>query len=234
MVRRIRASDIPAWSDLFDLVPVSVIVTDVAGMVVHWNHHAARLFGWAREEALGHSIFEFTVGPEESEIAEAIMAQVTAGEPWEGEFAAQRRDRSKVLIRIVDAPLFDADGAVVGVMGISVDVTSLSGLAQRETLDRLTKAVGDIPGIVADANTMSAGLDAELLTPRQRQVTALLLHGLRVPTIARRLGISESTVRNHLSAIFHRLGVHSQRAVVEWFRPHHEHRLRSAPDSRGE
>jgi DNA-binding NarL/FixJ family response regulator len=39
-----------------------------------------------------------------------------------------------------------------------------------------------------------------------RRVTA----GQRVPTIARELYVSQSTVRNHLAAIFQRFGVHSQ------------------------
>jgi DNA-binding CsgD family transcriptional regulator len=34
--------------------------------------------------------------------------------------------------------------------------------------------------------------------------------GKRVPTVAKELYISQSTVRNHLAAIFERFGVHSQ------------------------
>jgi DNA-binding CsgD family transcriptional regulator len=53
------------------------------------------------------------------------------------------------------------------------------------------------------------------LSAREREVAALLGAGLRVPTIARRLFVSQSTVRNHLSNIFAKVGVASQAELTE-------------------
>lgn len=53
------------------------------------------------------------------------------------------------------------------------------------------------------------------LSARQWEILSRLLRGERVPTIAARLYISQSTVRNHLSQIFRRLGVHSQEELLE-------------------
>jgi DNA-binding CsgD family transcriptional regulator len=39
-----------------------------------------------------------------------------------------------------------------------------------------------------------------------------------VPGIASTLGISPHTVRNHLKAVFRKLGVHSQEALLELLR----------------
>jgi DNA-binding CsgD family transcriptional regulator len=44
------------------------------------------------------------------------------------------------------------------------------------------------------------------------------LRGKRVATIARMMFISQSTVRNHLSAIFERFGVHSQAELLALLR----------------
>jgi DNA-binding NarL/FixJ family response regulator len=52
--------------------------------------------------------------------------------------------------------------------------------------------------------------EAASLTPRQWEVLRRVTAGQRVPTIARELYVSQSTVRNHLAAIFQRFGVHSQ------------------------
>jgi len=52
------------------------------------------------------------------------------------------------------------------------------------------------------------------LTPRQWEVLTRLLRGERVATIAEELFVSESTVRNHLSAIFEHVGVHSQAELM--------------------
>lgn len=53
------------------------------------------------------------------------------------------------------------------------------------------------------------------LTARQRQIVALLDAGYRVPLIAQRVFLSQGTVRNELSAIYRKLGVHSQQQLVE-------------------
>jgi len=52
------------------------------------------------------------------------------------------------------------------------------------------------------------------LSPRERQVITLVGEGLRNKEIARRLCISESTVRHHLSSIFSKLGVAERLELV--------------------
>jgi len=56
------------------------------------------------------------------------------------------------------------------------------------------------------------------LTVRQWEVLNRLLRGERVPTIAADLFVSQSTVRNHLSTIFERFGVHSQPELLKLLR----------------
>jgi DNA-binding CsgD family transcriptional regulator len=60
---------------------------------------------------------------------------------------------------------------------------------------------------------------AEALTKREEDVLLLLLDGRRVSSIARSLYLSEHTVRNHLKAIFRKLGAHSQTELLDRFRP---------------
>jgi DNA-binding CsgD family transcriptional regulator len=52
------------------------------------------------------------------------------------------------------------------------------------------------------------------LTPRQREILALLVDGERAKHIAARLTISETTVRNHIRAILRALDVNSQLEAV--------------------
>jgi DNA-binding NarL/FixJ family response regulator len=58
-------------------------------------------------------------------------------------------------------------------------------------------------------------------TPREREVVALMLQHHRVPAIARQLGISAATVRNHLKSVFKETGTHSQQELLDWLRPAH-------------
>jgi DNA-binding CsgD family transcriptional regulator len=58
-----------------------------------------------------------------------------------------------------------------------------------------------------------------VLTRREKDVLQLLLEGHRVSSIARRLHLSPQTVRNHLKAIFRKLGAHSQVELIDSLRP---------------
>jgi two-component system response regulator DesR len=52
--------------------------------------------------------------------------------------------------------------------------------------------------------------DRALLTDRERDILRLAMRGLPNPQIAQALHLSPGTVRNHLSAIYRKLGVHSR------------------------
>ena len=60
--------------------------------------------------------------------------------------------------------------------------------------------------------------DIEQLSSRQIEILKRLLGGERVPAIARELFVSQSTVRNHLSHIYQRVGVHSQEELLSTLR----------------
>jgi DNA-binding NarL/FixJ family response regulator len=56
----------------------------------------------------------------------------------------------------------------------------------------------------------------EGISPREREVFALLLDGLPNKLIAHRLGISEKTVKTHLTNIFREIGVADRLQAVLW------------------
>jgi DNA-binding NarL/FixJ family response regulator len=62
------------------------------------------------------------------------------------------------------------------------------------------------------------GRPAAELTAREREVLALVGEGLANKQIARRLGISEKTVKAHLTSVFHRIGVTDRTQAALWAR----------------
>jgi DNA-binding NarL/FixJ family response regulator len=58
------------------------------------------------------------------------------------------------------------------------------------------------------------------MTAREREVLALLGTGLANKVIARRLGISEATVKAHLTRIFRQIGVSDRTQAAIWAREH--------------
>jgi two-component system, NarL family, response regulator YdfI len=60
-----------------------------------------------------------------------------------------------------------------------------------------------------------SGAEPEPLTPREVEVLAMIAEGLGNKTIAHRLGISEHTVKFHVSSIFAKLGAASRTEAVK-------------------
>jgi DNA-binding NarL/FixJ family response regulator len=61
-----------------------------------------------------------------------------------------------------------------------------------------------------------AGRPAAELTPREREVLLMVGQGLPNKLIARRLEISEKTVKAHLTRIFERIGVTDRTQAALW------------------
>ena len=86
---------------------------------------------------------------------------------------------------------------------------SLEDHLWRIALEVAAAGIGNAP---AATETWWSDPSLRDLSRRQLEILRRLLRGERVPTIARDLFLSQSTVRNHLSAIYRRLGVHPGRA----------------------
>ena len=70
------------------------------------------------------------------------------------------------------------------------------------------------------ADDSATGSPFEVLSSRERQVLALMSEGLGNADIARRMNISEKTVRNHASNLFGKLGVGSRAQAIVFARDH--------------
>ncbi len=53
-----------------------------------------------------------------------------------------------------------------------------------------------------------------ILTPREKEIFKLLIENYNTKTIAKRLKISEKTVRNHISNVMQKLGVNGRASAV--------------------
>jgi DNA-binding NarL/FixJ family response regulator len=88
-------------------------------------------------------------------------------------------------------------------------VAAIQGVAQGLAVIEPELLNGAWPTSSAEAAEM-----AEELTPRELDVLQLLAEGLANKTIARRLDISEHTVKFHVNAIMSKLGAQSRTAAV--------------------
>lgn len=135
---------------------VAVIVTDLNGVVTHWNHFAEVVYGWTAAQAVGTPIADLTVGPVTQDTADSIMDRLRSGRHWSGSFEARRRDGDLIAIHIINAPVVDADGDPVAIVGIS-----------REASDQLERSLVEL----AEMRDMAGHLD-EVRRAEARRISA--------------------------------------------------------------
>ncbi|KAB8319944.1 PAS domain S-box protein [Tolypothrix campylonemoides VB511288] len=108
---------------LLSTVEQAVIATNLDGEIIYWNRFAEILYGWSALEVIGQNILEVVPAETSQQQAAQIMAQVQRGESWSGEFFVRRRDGTLFPILITDSPIYDDKGELVGIVGISIDIS---------------------------------------------------------------------------------------------------------------
>ena len=121
-----------------------------------------------------------------------------------------------------------ASGAASAQGAAPIDVAVVGGSQPLAVVDAVSVApVPNAPAPAAaagepdDAARWDARVDAlglvEPFSKREREVVALVLRGNNVPAIARKLYISENTVRDHMKSIYRKAGIHSRQELIDLF-----------------
>jgi pimeloyl-ACP methyl ester carboxylesterase/DNA-binding CsgD family transcriptional regulator len=105
---------------------------------------------------------------------------------------------------------------IPGAQFVELDSNNHVLLAHEAAWDRFREAVLEFTGQRAPADSPAFAS----LSRRERETLVLLAEGLSNSQIAERLGISEKTVRNHLSHLFDKLGVWSRAQAIVFARDH--------------
>ncbi|MFN2517211.1 MAG: PAS domain S-box protein, partial [Pyrinomonadaceae bacterium] len=121
--RKRSEQEIAFQAHLLSAVEQAVIATDLDGKIVYWNSFAESLYGWSAAEAVGSNVLEITPADNVREQGREILSRLKEGKSWSGEFLVRRKDGSVFPAMITDSPIFDAQGKLFGVVGVSVDIS---------------------------------------------------------------------------------------------------------------
>lgn len=125
IIERERAeAEVYFQANLLDVVQQSVIATDVNNKIIYWNYFAEKLYGWTKIEAVGQNILDILPqqdGREEG--ARQIAAQFTSTESVQNEYLMRHRDGRIFPIEATSTPIFDKSNKLIGIVGISCDIT---------------------------------------------------------------------------------------------------------------
>ncbi|HRW05199.1 MAG TPA: PAS domain S-box protein [Caldilineaceae bacterium] len=130
-------------TELLNAVEQAVIATDLTGTVTYWNRFAEKLYGWTSNEALGRNVLALTQVPALVDQAQTIMANLQEGKSWRGELLVQRRDGTSFPAYVMDSPVQNEQGELIGIVGISFDISERKAKEMEldENLHRLRLAL---------------------------------------------------------------------------------------------
>ena len=121
--RKMNEKRVEIQANILSQIGQAVIATDQNGLIKYMNNAAEELYGWKIDEVLNRSILEVTPSQATQAQAAEIMAFLAKGQTWAGYFLVQRRDGTIFPAHVTDSPIRDDKGNLVGVVGISYDVT---------------------------------------------------------------------------------------------------------------
>lgn len=207
----------------------ALVARDLEGRVTFMNRRALEWVGYEPHEVEGKNAALFV--PEEHRPAVAEEhARVLAGDLRARLGVFQRKDGSTFPAVSVPQLLRNEAGEVIGMISVVVELASVQ-TAKRwavpphgdfaDTLHRIARELEEISLVASVQRAGHVPLDhpeLRALSDREREILAEFAAGARVPSIAKKLFISPHTVRNHLKAIYRKLGVASQAELVERIR----------------
>jgi PAS domain S-box-containing protein len=199
------------------------ITLDHRWRIAHVRPDAEPVLGRPPAELLGMSVVELTHPDDQAALLLAFAQSTTETSPHVV-VRLRDQDRGWRTVRAVVC-LQDGDGALPFSLGVApaVEPETPDAGGASELAGHLRRIASQIEAasILTPLFEKAAAFGvpaAGRLSPRQWEIASRLVQGERVATIAVELYLSQSTVRNHLSAIFQKFGVHSQTELLALWR----------------
>lgn len=181
-----------------DLSPIAMLVTDPTlpdNPIRFANAAFCALTGYEKPEILGRNC-RFLAGRATDPADSAkLRSAIQQERPALVEIVNHRRDGTPFRNGVMITPLFDIEGKLRWFLGSQVDLGHPRS--------------GELA-----ARKYHAQRSVSALSPRQRQVLALIARGLLSKQIAGDLKISQKTVEVHRSQLLRRLGVRSSAEAI--------------------
>ncbi len=215
------------FATAFRMAPGPMAIVAVDGLrLLNVNDAFTSATGWRREEVIGRSEPEIGLwgsGPEHDELARLIQQ---TGHVFSVDIRLRTKEGgSRDYLLSAETVAINKEHCVLTVMlditerkQTETELAAAIEAVMQDTSWFGQKVMEKLAGLSRRTPPERAGAAADSLSPRVREVLSLVAQGLSDGEIGVRLGVSRNTVRNHVNAIYRKIGVHRRSAVVVWAR----------------
>jgi pimeloyl-ACP methyl ester carboxylesterase/DNA-binding CsgD family transcriptional regulator len=194
--------------------------------------------GWGKENPAFRQLFTSRFipdgTPEQVAWFNELCRRTTSGEIAEKLLRMRAKTDVTALLGQVRVPTLVVHGREDNVVPIAEGKLLAAGIRDAQFVELESKnhvLLGDEPAwrrfqdVVLDfcgiTSQEESGDAFVALSPREREILALIVEGLGNGQIGERLAISEKTVRNHVSKVYDKLGVWTRAQAMVFAREHH-------------
>jgi PAS domain S-box-containing protein len=203
---------------IIDSTADAAFAVDGAGLIVAWNTAAAALFGMPAGETIGKACGEILRGSDEcgavcSENC-SIRQAVHSRRPISAfDMQAQTAQGMKwINVSVMTAEVNNTTTPYSIHIARAIDTPKKLEMLLRDfVVSETALPAEEIRSIISSTRSPASQVE---LTDREREVLRLLAKGVATAAIAERLGISRTTVNNHVQHILSKLNAHSRLEAI--------------------
>ncbi len=103
--------------------PVSVVITDLEGIIQYVNPQFEKVSGYCADEAIGQNPAILQSGQTDQAVYTAMWQALSQGKTWTGEFVNKRKNGEVYYEEAHISPVYDTNGAIYRYVAVKLDIT---------------------------------------------------------------------------------------------------------------
>jgi two-component system cell cycle sensor histidine kinase/response regulator CckA len=112
------------FRNVYETAPLAFVVWDKNTRVTDWNKKAEEIFGWTKEEVVGHNFFDFLIPEKDRPHVEDVVDSLLKGDLLSHSINENLTKEGKIITcEWNNSALHDDDGNIIGAISLGLDIT---------------------------------------------------------------------------------------------------------------